>query len=82
MNAQSNTQIVNPVFAVLAIQKYDHRNRRQDTGKRTRKPRNFESLFQTACETPDDILILNDPGCYGKDAKPVVGIVSSFNHIL
>lgn len=82
MNAQTNTQIVNPVFAVLAIPKYNHQQRRQETGKQPKKRRNFEALFQTACDLTDDSLFLNDPGCYGKDAKPVVGIVSSFNHVL
>lgn len=79
MNAQTYNQAVNPVLAVLATPKYNHRRREQQPVKRAKKQETFESLFQTACGTTDDTIIIYDIGCYGKDAKPVVGNVSSFN---
>ena len=79
MNAQIYNQIVNPVLAIFAIEKYDHRHSKQDFQERKQKTKDFDSLFYTACETADDMLLYNDPGCYGKDARPVVGNVSSFN---
>lgn len=82
MNAQTYTQVVNPVLAILATPKYNHRHQRQQQEKRAKQLTTFESLFHTACSTTDDALLLNDPGCYGKDAKPVVGNVSSFNKTL
>lgn len=82
MNAQTYNQVVNPVFAVLATPKHHHRNRKQEFKERKRKPANFDSLFQTTCETTDEMLLFNDAGCYGKDAKRVVGMVSSFNKAL
>lgn len=82
MNAQTFNQIVNPVLAVLSIQKYNHRNGKQEFTRRKQQPKNFDSLFHSVCETADDMLLNNDPGCYGKDAQPVVRIVSSFNRTL
>lgn len=82
MNAQTQSRVVIPVLAILATPKYNHRQSRQQSEKRTKKPTAFDSLFHTACDIADDILLLNDPGCYGKDAKPVVGYVSSFNRSL
>ncbi|MCM1158041.1 MAG: hypothetical protein NC300_04865 [Bacteroidales bacterium] len=79
MNAQTQTKVVIPVLAVLATPKYNRRQQKQQTEKRTKKRETFDSLFHAACDTEDDMLLLNYPGCYGKDAKPVVGIVSSFN---
>lgn len=79
MNAQTYTHVVIPVLAVLATPKYNHHQNRQHFEKRTKKQKSFDSLFHTACDAADDTLLLNDPGCYGKDAKPVVGNVSSFN---
>ena len=82
MNAQTFNQVVNPVFAVLATPKHHHRRDNQEFKQRKKKPTNFDSLFTTACETADEMLPFNDTGCYGKDARPVVGIVSSFNRAL
>ncbi len=82
MNAQTFNQVVNPVFAVLATPKHHHRHSKQEFKQRKKKPTNFDSLFTTACETADEMLLFNDAGCYGKDARPVVGIVSSFNRAL
>ncbi len=82
MNAQTFNQVVNPVFAVLATPKHHHRRHNQEFKQRKKKPTNFDSLFTTACETADEMLLFNDAGCYGKDARPVVGIVSSFNRAL
>lgn len=81
MNAQTYNRAVIPVLAVLATPKYNHRKREQQPEKRAKKPVTFETLFQTACSTTDDFF-LYDPGCYGKDAKPVVGYVSSFNQAM
>ncbi|MDE5863600.1 MAG: hypothetical protein K2H34_04560 [Lachnospiraceae bacterium] len=82
MNAKTYHQVVSPVLAVLATPKYNHRKREQQPEKRAKKPITFESLFQTACSNVDDPFALYDPGCYGKDAKPVVGYVSSFNRAM
>ena len=79
MNAQTYTQVVNPVIAVLATHKNHYRHRKQEFKAKRQKPSTFDSLFFTACETADDMLLFNDAGCYGKDAKLVVGMVSSFN---
>lgn len=82
MNAQTQSRVVIPVLAILATPKYNHRQNRQQSEKRTKNLKPFDSLFHTACDIADDALLLNDPGCYGKDAKPVVGYVSSFNRSL
>lgn len=82
MNAQTFTQVVNPVIAVLATPKQHHQRNKQKFKERKKKPTNFDSLFYTACESADDMLLFNDTGCYGKDAKIVVGMVSSFNKAL
>ena len=82
MNAQTYTQVVNPVIAVLATPKTHHRHSQQEFKDKKKKPSTFDSLFTTACETVDDMLLFNDAGCYGKDAKLVVGMVSSFNKAL
>lgn len=79
MNAQTFNQVVNPVLAVLATPKHNHRHSKQALKERKQKPSTFDSLFSAACETVDDMLLFNDAGCYGKDAKLVVGMVSSFN---
>lgn len=81
MNAQTYTQVVNPVLAVLATPKH-HQRSKQESKEKKKKPNNFDSLFHVACETADDMLLFHDTGCYGKDAKLVVGIVSSFNRTL
>ena len=82
MNAQTNNQGINPIIAVLATNNYHQRKNRQSQEKREKKLRNFDSLFQTACELADDTVIYTTIGCYGKDARPVVGTVSSFNQKL
>ena len=82
MNAQTFTQVVNPVVAVLATPKNHHRQSKQEFKESKHKPSTFDSLFSAACETVDDMLLFNDAGCYGKDAKLVVGMVSSFNKTL
>lgn len=82
MNAQTYTQVVNPVIAVLATPKQHHRHSNQESKEKKRKPSTFDSLFSAACESADDMLLFNDTGCYGKDAKLVVGMVSSFNKTL
>lgn len=82
MNAQTFTQVVSPVIAVLATPKKHHRQSRQESNQKKKKPTNFDSLFYTACESADDMLLFNDTGCYGKDARFVVGMVSSFNKAL
>jgi len=82
MNAQTYNQVVNPVFAVLATPKHNHRHSKQQFKEKKQKNKNFDSLFMTACETTDEMVLFNDAGCYGKDAKPVVRIVSSFNRAL
>lgn len=82
MNAQTFHQVVNPVLAVLATPKYKHHDKQQELKDRKRKATTFDSLFTTACETTDEMLLINDAGCYGKDAKLVVGMVSSFNRTL
>lgn len=79
MNAQTYTHIVNPVLAVLATPKYKHQQSRQPKAKKTKKQKSFDTLLQTACDANNDILLVTTVGCYGKDAKPVVGNVSSFN---
>lgn len=79
MNAQTYTQAVNPVLAVLATPRYKHQQSRQKHVKRTKKQKPFDSFFQTACDADNDSILLTTVGCYGKDAKPVVGNVSSFN---
>ena len=82
MNAQTFNQVVNPVIAVLATPKQHHRQSKQEFKQKKKKPGNFDSLFYTACERTDDMLLFNDTGCYGKDARFVVGMVSSFNKAL
>ncbi len=82
MNAKTYTQAVIPVLAVLAAPQYKHQQSRKQQVKRVRKRKPFEPLFQTACDANDDSVLLDLIGCYGKDAKPVVGNVSSFNRIL
>lgn len=82
MNAQTYNQVVNPVFAVLATPKHNTRNSKQQFKQRKQKPSTFDSLFSTACETSDEMIIIHDTGCYGKDARVVVGMVSSFNRTL
>ena len=82
MNARTFDQAVNPVFAVLATPKQNTRNNKQQSKQRKEKPVNFDSLFTTVCETADEMIIVHDTGCYGKDARVVVGMVSSFNRAL
>ncbi len=82
MNAQTFSQVVNPVIAVLSTPKHNHRQSKQEFKDRKKKPTDFDSLFYTACETADEMLLFNDTGCYGKDARFVVGMVSSFNKAL
>lgn len=79
MNAQTNSQVVVPVLAVLATPKYNRRQSRQTLKKKAKNSSTTKSLFHSSCDVTDDTLLLKDTGCYGKDAKPVVGIVSSFN---
>lgn len=81
MNAQTFNQVVNPVLALLATPKHNHHSK-QELNEQKQKPSTFDSLFFAACETVDDMLLFNDAGCYGKDAKLVVGMVSSFNKTL
>ena len=76
------TRIVNPVLAILATPEFKQQQRRQNRQKRAKKTRAFDSFFHTACDAADDTLLPNEIGCYGRDAKPVVGNVSSFNRIL
>lgn len=82
MNAQTFSQVVSPVLAVLATPKKRHRHNQQEFKEKRKKPTNFDSLFYTARESADDMLLFNDTGCYGKDARFVVGMVSSFNKAL
>ena len=82
MNAQTNNQSITPIIAVLATNNYHQRKNRQKQEKRAKNTKNFDSLFQTACDIADDATIYTTIGCYGKDAKPVVGTVSSFNRKL
>ncbi|MBQ9983899.1 MAG: hypothetical protein IJP29_04850 [Lachnospiraceae bacterium] len=82
MNAQTFNQVVNPVFAVLATPKQNTRHSKQQFKERNQKQKDFDSLFTTTCETLDEMLLFNDTGCYGKDARPVVRIVSSFNRTM
>ena len=82
MNAQTYAQAVIPVLAILAAPKYRHQqSRQQQIVKRMKKRKPLDSLFQTACDANDASILLDTVGCYGKDAKPVVGNVSSFNRI-
>ena len=82
MNAQTYTHVVNPVLAVLATPKYKHQQSKQTQAKKVKKQITFDSLFHAACDADIDSLLLDTTGCYGKDAKPVVGNVSSFNQTL
>ncbi len=82
MNAKTFNQVVNPVFAVLATPKQNTRNNKQQSKQRKQKPSTFDSLFSTACDTAEEMIIIHDTGCYGKDARVVVGMVSSFNRAL
>ncbi len=82
MNANTYNQVVNPVFAVLATPKQNPRNSKQQFKQKKQKPSTFDSLFSTACDTADEMTIIHDTGCYGKDARVVVGMVSSFSRTL
>lgn len=79
MNAQTDTKVINPVLAVLELSKYKHQQNKQTQTKKVTKQRTFDSLFHAACDADIDLLLPDIIGCYGKDAKPVVGNVSSFN---
>ena len=80
MNAQTYSQAVNPVFAILATSKFNHQQSKRQLVKKAKKTQKFDSFLQTACNANDDTLLLTS-GCYGKDARPVVGNVSSFNQL-
>lgn len=80
MNAQTQTQAVKPVLAILATSKFTHQQSKWQLVKRTKKPRKFDAFLQAAYGADDETLLLSS-GCYGKDAKPVVGNVSSFNQL-
>ncbi len=82
MNAQTYTQVTNPVLAVFATSKYHHRRNKQEFKERKQNNSTFDSLFTATYETADEMLLFNDAGCYGKDARPIVGRISSFNQTL
>ena len=80
MNAQTNSQVVSPVLAILATTSFQCQPGKRQPVKKLKKLRNFDSFLQSADEAEDTSLLLLN-GCYGKDAKPVVGNVSSFNQL-
>ncbi|MBR1866515.1 MAG: hypothetical protein IJ801_08420 [Lachnospiraceae bacterium] len=81
MNAQTQSQAVRPVLAILATSKFNHQQSKWQLVKRTKKPKKFDAFLQAAYGADDETLLLYSSGCYGKDAKPVVGNVSSFNEL-
>ena len=78
MNAQTNSQVVNPVLAILATTSFNRQQSKRQPVKQAKKLRDFDSILQSAYDADDETLVLSS-GCYGKDARPVVGNVSSFN---
>ncbi len=77
MNAKTFTKPVNPVLAIVSVPRYKKQQQHPKKKKRTTK-KPFDSLFQTAIKTEDLEPEWLPTGCYGKDAKPVVGNVSHF----
>ena len=80
MNAQTNSQVVNPVFSILATTSFNRQQRQKQPEKKIKKLRDFGTILHSVYDTDEDTFVLLN-GCYGKDAKPVVGNVSSFNQL-
>lgn len=76
MNDNTFTPI-KAVFAIYAMPRYT-RQKERDKQQRNKPSKEFDTIFEDAMKPDDTTMEPVTTGCYGKDAKHVVGNASHF----